>query len=283
MRTSVRWWRMHAWTLGRWLAAESIVYTVAYQLLVFLLAGILGTGALGGSEPPDAVRSTDSICVRSGSPWAASSLSRDCRIGRSRRSAVDSYMWPGRCADRRLSCGCRYLRRPAARVGIRSVIQLLRIAHPPDRNRPASHRQHDRSPTSLEGAGEGGGPACGTCLRIGVKPGSRAGSGCHPRNYGGCLGDDTGEWTFEPRSRRIRARRMAPTSSRRKVMGRCRETLRPREIGGSAPSIEIGGSAPSTWREMHSTRPKEVTAKLSVWGLSSIRAPDEETLGNLTG
>ena len=48
MRTSVRWWRMHAWTLGRWLAAESIVYTVAYQLLVFLLAGILGTGALGG-------------------------------------------------------------------------------------------------------------------------------------------------------------------------------------------------------------------------------------------
>ena len=66
-------------------------------------------------------------------------------------------------------------------------------------------------------------------------------------------------------------------------MGRCRETLRPREIGGSAPSIEIGGSAPSTWREMHSTRPKGVTAKPAYGDFASIRAPDEETLGNLTG
>jgi O-antigen/teichoic acid export membrane protein len=47
-RTSVRWWRMRAWALGRWLAAESIVYTVSSQLLVFLIAGILGTGPLGG-------------------------------------------------------------------------------------------------------------------------------------------------------------------------------------------------------------------------------------------
>ena len=47
-RTSVRWWRTRAWALGRWLAAESLVYTVTTQLLVFLLAGILGTGPLGG-------------------------------------------------------------------------------------------------------------------------------------------------------------------------------------------------------------------------------------------
>jgi O-antigen/teichoic acid export membrane protein len=47
-RTSVRWWRMRAWKLGRWLAAETIVYTIASQLLVFILAGILGTRPLGG-------------------------------------------------------------------------------------------------------------------------------------------------------------------------------------------------------------------------------------------
>jgi O-antigen/teichoic acid export membrane protein len=48
IRTSVRWWRIRAWKLGRWLAAETIVYHVGSQLLVFILAGILGTGALGG-------------------------------------------------------------------------------------------------------------------------------------------------------------------------------------------------------------------------------------------
>jgi O-antigen/teichoic acid export membrane protein len=39
---------MSAWKLGRWLAAEAIVYHVASQLLVFILAGILGIRALGG-------------------------------------------------------------------------------------------------------------------------------------------------------------------------------------------------------------------------------------------
>jgi O-antigen/teichoic acid export membrane protein len=47
-RTSLRWWRMRAWKLGRWLAAETLVYTVAAQLVVFILAGILGTRPLGG-------------------------------------------------------------------------------------------------------------------------------------------------------------------------------------------------------------------------------------------
>ena len=48
VRTSVRWWRVRAWKLGRWLVAETVVYTVASQLLVFILAGILGTRPLGG-------------------------------------------------------------------------------------------------------------------------------------------------------------------------------------------------------------------------------------------
>jgi O-antigen/teichoic acid export membrane protein len=47
-RTSVRWWWMRAWKLGRWLAAETIIYTVASQVLVFIMAGILGTRPLGG-------------------------------------------------------------------------------------------------------------------------------------------------------------------------------------------------------------------------------------------
>jgi O-antigen/teichoic acid export membrane protein len=47
-RISVRWWITRAWRLGRWLAAETIVYTVASQVLVFMLAAILGTRSLGG-------------------------------------------------------------------------------------------------------------------------------------------------------------------------------------------------------------------------------------------
>jgi O-antigen/teichoic acid export membrane protein len=45
---SARWWRTRAWHLGRWLAAETIAYSVASQLIVFLLAAILGTRSLGG-------------------------------------------------------------------------------------------------------------------------------------------------------------------------------------------------------------------------------------------
>ncbi len=47
-RTSVRWWKMRAWKLGRWLAAESMVYTITSQVVVFLLVGVVGTRALGG-------------------------------------------------------------------------------------------------------------------------------------------------------------------------------------------------------------------------------------------
>ncbi len=48
IKSSVRWWKARAWSLGRWLAAESAVYAVGSQLLVFTLAGILGTRDLGG-------------------------------------------------------------------------------------------------------------------------------------------------------------------------------------------------------------------------------------------
>jgi O-antigen/teichoic acid export membrane protein len=45
---STRWWRTRAWHLARWLAAESVAYTLTSQLIVFLLAGVLGTRDLGG-------------------------------------------------------------------------------------------------------------------------------------------------------------------------------------------------------------------------------------------
>ncbi len=42
------WWRRTTWPLGRWLAAQTVVYTVAAQASVFLFATLLGPAALGG-------------------------------------------------------------------------------------------------------------------------------------------------------------------------------------------------------------------------------------------
>jgi O-antigen/teichoic acid export membrane protein len=47
-RISWRWWSTIAWKLGRWLAAETLVYTVASQFVVFVLAWMVGTRSLGG-------------------------------------------------------------------------------------------------------------------------------------------------------------------------------------------------------------------------------------------
>jgi O-antigen/teichoic acid export membrane protein len=45
---SVRWWKMRAWPLARWLGAESIVYTLSSQFLILILADVVGTRSLGG-------------------------------------------------------------------------------------------------------------------------------------------------------------------------------------------------------------------------------------------
>jgi O-antigen/teichoic acid export membrane protein len=42
------WMRRDVWPFARWLGAEAGVYTVAAQLLVFALAGLVGTTAVGG-------------------------------------------------------------------------------------------------------------------------------------------------------------------------------------------------------------------------------------------
>jgi O-antigen/teichoic acid export membrane protein len=47
-RTSWQWMIRDAWPVGRWFVAESMLYTIASQLVVFLLAGMLGAPAVGG-------------------------------------------------------------------------------------------------------------------------------------------------------------------------------------------------------------------------------------------
>jgi O-antigen/teichoic acid export membrane protein len=46
--TAWRWWREHAWPLGRWLGIESSVLNIRLQVTTLLLAGVLGVGPLGG-------------------------------------------------------------------------------------------------------------------------------------------------------------------------------------------------------------------------------------------
>ena len=41
-------WRGEGWPLGRWLAAETIAYSAGTQAAVFIIAGLLGTAAIGG-------------------------------------------------------------------------------------------------------------------------------------------------------------------------------------------------------------------------------------------
>lgn len=45
---ALKWWAAEAWPWGRWLATASIVSIASFQLVVFLLAGILGAAAIGG-------------------------------------------------------------------------------------------------------------------------------------------------------------------------------------------------------------------------------------------
>jgi O-antigen/teichoic acid export membrane protein len=47
-KASWEWMISHAWPVGRWFVAEGIVFTISSQLVVFLLAGMLGAAAVGG-------------------------------------------------------------------------------------------------------------------------------------------------------------------------------------------------------------------------------------------
>ena len=55
LRGSLRWWRREAWPLGRWLGARTTLSMIPSLLLVFALAGIVGTDGLGGFRAVQAV------------------------------------------------------------------------------------------------------------------------------------------------------------------------------------------------------------------------------------
>jgi O-antigen/teichoic acid export membrane protein len=48
LEQALRWWRLKAWPLGRWLSFESVVYALGYQGLIFVLALVLDAASLGG-------------------------------------------------------------------------------------------------------------------------------------------------------------------------------------------------------------------------------------------
>ncbi len=48
LRAAWSWWLLHGWPLGRWLAAGGLVHTVSLQVIVGLLASVLGPAAIGG-------------------------------------------------------------------------------------------------------------------------------------------------------------------------------------------------------------------------------------------
>ena len=45
---AIGWWRAQGWPLGRWLAAETLVFTLGAQGLVFVVVPIVGIAAIGG-------------------------------------------------------------------------------------------------------------------------------------------------------------------------------------------------------------------------------------------
>ncbi len=48
LKASVRWWSDTCWPFGRWLIVDEVVYTIAAQGAVLVLATLLGSAALGG-------------------------------------------------------------------------------------------------------------------------------------------------------------------------------------------------------------------------------------------
>jgi O-antigen/teichoic acid export membrane protein len=61
-------WFRQAWSIGRWLAAENSVYTVASQIVIFVLVGLIGAAAVGG------LRAAQSIFAPLSILWPAIAL-----------------------------------------------------------------------------------------------------------------------------------------------------------------------------------------------------------------
>lgn len=84
--TALRWWRDNALSLGRWLAATSVVYMLCSYTAVILLALILGSAALGGLRAVLSAMTPLSLIVPAlslpGLPALARASGRSTREGR---------------------------------------------------------------------------------------------------------------------------------------------------------------------------------------------------------
>jgi O-antigen/teichoic acid export membrane protein len=64
LRPSFRWWRREAWPLGRWLGLESLLVSLGAQVVVFLLAIVLGPRDLGGLRAVEALFAPMTLVVQ---------------------------------------------------------------------------------------------------------------------------------------------------------------------------------------------------------------------------
>jgi O-antigen/teichoic acid export membrane protein len=88
LRGSLRWWRREAWPLGRWLGALTALSVVLSLLLVFALAGIVGTDGLGGLRAVQAVFGPISLLAQAVAFPGLPLLSRLVSISRARARAA---------------------------------------------------------------------------------------------------------------------------------------------------------------------------------------------------
>jgi O-antigen/teichoic acid export membrane protein len=64
LRAAVSWWWHKAWPLGRWLGLESLLVSLGAQVVVFLLAAVLGPRDLGGLRAVEAIFAPMTLVVQ---------------------------------------------------------------------------------------------------------------------------------------------------------------------------------------------------------------------------
>ena len=57
------WWRSEAWPFGRWLGLNSVLYSLGSYATIFVLAGLLGAGPLGGLRAIESIFAPLSLII----------------------------------------------------------------------------------------------------------------------------------------------------------------------------------------------------------------------------
>ena len=83
------WFRKEAWPFGKWNAGASVVVSVGSQLGAFVIAGILGTSALGGLSAAEALFGPISLIGPAIALPGLPAMARALAKGEARRLAVD--------------------------------------------------------------------------------------------------------------------------------------------------------------------------------------------------